>query len=292
MSTKDRLQEVQKLLNMLVDVYDEVSAKQANPIDTFYLKKIEEWANKIHGISSGYKGEFEEMYKHRTMKGRAIYGGFADVSVGEPTDFHAKSIQLKSTNQDDHTAVNNMIRVAANQLTGERGETPRANDRWVIDMIVHNPENTWPLGRNTLGSMTFDEFGQNAGSKLVDLMLDYQKHVNPKQKRDQPRQARVEGHGMSQGHLRTLTDMSQPLLQCQFTNTQHPRSTQYMHPVQTPSGITYERAHHITVKIRNPVGFPIWNAQTGTYNRLTLAVFNIYRDGNTIRHNFVKSMLT
>ncbi len=287
MKTKDKLTAVRDLLDTLLEVYDEQQGK-LDPVDVYYRGKVEEWASKIHGVSSGYEAELMQMYKHRSHKGRAIFGGHADVSVGEPNDYIAKSIQLKSTNQDDPSAVSDMIRVAANQLTGERGETPRPGDRLVIDMTIHNADNPWPVGKGSMGSMNLEQFRSTAGDKLVDLLINYQRHVQPKRKRDEPPRARVPGHGMSPQLLASLTSMQAPVPLSQLS-PQHPKSTQFYTPSPTQQGY-YDKALHITVKIRYKAGYLIWDDQANHYQVLKLAVYNVYRENDYIRYQLVKSV--
>lgn len=289
MDTKQKLEQVNDLLQKLYSAYDEVAAKQVNPVDKYFLDKISEWANKIHGISNGYSAEFLEMYKHRTIKGRTILGSHADVSIGDSNSLIAKSIQMKSTTQADPSAVSNMIREAANQLAGERGELPRSNDRLVIDMSIHSSENPWPSANSTMGSMTIDEFQTAARDKLFSLITTYQQHVRPKNKRGQPRLPKVDGYGMSYASLMKLTDTQNPQRLSDLSNN-FPKSTQLVHQVNTVNGPQYEKVIHLTVKIRYKQGFPIRQYVNGltSYKWLSLAVFNIHRSGNNLTTDLVK----
>lgn len=289
MDTKQKLGQVYDLLQKLYSAYDEIISKQANPVDKYFLDKITEWANKIHGISNGYSAEFIEMYKHRTIKGRTILGSHADVSIGASDSVIAKSVQMKSTTQADPAAVNNMIREAANQLAGERGEMPRSNDRLIIDMSIHNSENPWPSPNSTIGYMTIDEFQTAARDKLFSLITTYQQHVRPKNKRGQPRLPKVDGYGMSYNSLMKLTDTQHPQ-KLSDLNSHFPNSTQLVHQANTINGPQYEKVIHLTVKIRYKEGFPIKYQMNGQlyYKWLSLAVFNIYRNGNNLLCDLAK----
>lgn len=286
MSTRTRLGELKYLIEKLLESHDALSLVQpANPVDTFYLGKITEWTNKIHGVSSGYASEFQEMYKHRTVKGRAIYGGYADVSVGEPTDLTSKSVQVKSTNQDKHSVVNSMISEAANQLTGERGELPRPGDRLVIDMSILNANNLWPLSSRGIG-LTIDDLERVGGAQLCSLIMKYTPHVVANSKASPP-QPGAQGHGMSAGQLMSFTDMKDPTLISRFSGHSNVRSTQYIHTVSTMTSVTHVPALHLTVKIRYKEGY-VLKHNNGSEYIIRLAVFNLHRQGNQLVSKLVK----
>ncbi|MBM3116357.1 hypothetical protein [Jeongeupia naejangsanensis] len=284
MDTKEKLARIQEIVQALLDSYKELEPKApTSPVDTYFLKKIEEWASKIFGISGGYEAEFLQMYKHRTLKGRSLLEGHADVTVGDASAWEAKSIQLKNTIQD-HSAVSRMISEAINQLAGERGETPRVDDRLVVDMSICNNDNTWPLGAHTLGSMTMDEFQTATRNKLFKLITEHQPH-NPQG---------ASGRGMSyQTIQKRLTDVQTPTTQLsQIPNTRFPKSTQLAtYTINHVQGsTTYQKVIHFTIKIRYKYGFPIRHLGTNgwEYRYLKLAVFNSWRSGNTLHTELAK----
>lgn len=105
--------------------------------------KHREWERKIHGVMMGYEREMQGAHKNFN-KNRAVGFSSADVTVGTTENF-AKAIQFKHTVSRENADVNEMIAKAANQLTGESGETPLATQRKVIDMMINDPENWWPF---------------------------------------------------------------------------------------------------------------------------------------------------
>jgi hypothetical protein len=105
--------------------------------------KHREWERKIHGVMMGYEREMQGAHKNFN-KDRAVGFSSADVTVGTDEKF-AKAIQYKHTVSRENADVNEMIAKAANQLTGESGETPLPTQRKVIDMMINEQENWWPF---------------------------------------------------------------------------------------------------------------------------------------------------
>lgn len=113
--------------------------------------KHREWERKIHGVMMGYEREMQGAQKNFN-KDRAVGFTSADVTVGTNENF-AKAIQYKHTVSRENADVNDMIAKAANQLTGESGETPLASQRKVIDMMINDPENWWPFDLSDLSDL-------------------------------------------------------------------------------------------------------------------------------------------
>ncbi len=287
-TTAEKLEQLHQIITRLLEAELELRYRLQVPVDDYFYKKIDEWASKILGVSSGYENEFKLMYRHRVEKLRHLVGGHADVTIGEDDDFFAKSVQSKVTT-GDHSAVNGMLKEAFNQLSGERGEQPRDNDRLVVSMVINNANNTWPAGANTLGTLDFNQFRDMAISKLHDLIMTYRQHLVTPKTKTQPAQKQV-GFGMSPTMFGSMTDMSQQQVYPiqQFPYMGFPNSSQLIthshgsHPSQG------EKAIHLTIKIEYLRGFPIktgFNFESGrpTYMFLHKAVFNGVRVGNELK---------
>lgn len=286
-TTSEKLNQLHQIINQLLEAEMELRYRLQVPVDDYFYKKIDEWASKILGVSSGYENEFKLMYRHRVEKLRHLAGGHADVTIGEDDDFFAKSIQSKVTT-GDFSAVNSMLKEAFNQLSGERGEQPRENDRLVVSMVINNANNTWPDGANTLGTLDFNQFKDRAISKLHELVMTYRPHLVTPKTKTQPAQKQV-GFGMSPVMFHSMTDMSQQQVNPiqQFPYMGFPGSSQlttHSHGLHPSQG---EKAIHLTIKIEYLRGFPIKtgvNLQSGQpiYIFLHKAVFNGVRIGDKL----------
>jgi len=286
--SQEQLEEIRNFVDMLLDARIEVQNHIGHPVDKYFADKIDEWTNKILGISNGYQAEFLQMYKHRVEKGRALWRGHGDVTVGDPDDLHASTIQLKSTISQTATDVNTMIKVALNQLSGERGENPRVGDRLIVDMTIHNPENTWPGGAGSLGKYDWRAYEDEAMRKIKLLCESYRPHTKSNKK--DPGQ---EGYGLSQAAIQSLTDTMgrqlhhvHDLKLLQRPNSSQVVAQQWGHNPNDP-----ERIKHLTIKIRYPHGYPIrgsLNLETyqHTYSWLAMIVFNVFRIGDQLMVKF------
>jgi hypothetical protein len=112
--------------------------------------KTEAWINLIVGKTFGYLHEFKIAKKH-LKKGREVSFGRGDVVIGGR---NAKVVQAKSTIQTTRGQVNSMIGKAANQLSGETGESPQGNERGVISMEILNSNNPWPFSSPIIRSFS------------------------------------------------------------------------------------------------------------------------------------------
>lgn len=293
--SQEKLEEIIKFANLLLDARVEVQHHIGHPVDKYFADKIDEWASKILGISNGYQAEFLQMYKHRVQKGRTLWRGHGDVTVGEPDDLHASTIQLKSTISQTATDVNTMIKVALNQLSGERGENPRDGDRLIVDMTIHNPENTWPGGAGSLGHYDWVAYEDEAMRKIKLLCESYRPHTKSnKQKRGQ------DGYGLSQAAIQSLSDTTNRQLYnvhalklLQRPNSSQVVAHQWGHNPNDP-----ERIKHLTIKIRYPHGYPIRGSLSQencqyTYFWLAMIAFNVFRVGDQlmVRYSRHKSYL-
>lgn len=284
--SREKLQNIENIISKLRDARAELELSAHLPVDQYFIAKIDEWASKIIGISNGYDAEFTQMYKHRVLKGRVISDDHGDVTVGEPHELHAKTIQLKSTIQDSASVVSNMIKVALNQLSGERGEKPRDGDRLIVDMIVQNPDNTWPGDSGTLGSYDWKQFETTAMEKLKTLCTDYRQHISDKKP----------GYGLSPTARNSLTDRQSSGVSYNVSNIpmlHRPQSTQVVSHQWGHHPSNPLKLKHLTIKIRYPRGYPIRGSKnliSGNYNHqwLCLVVFNIYRVGNELSISLVK----
>lgn len=278
--SREKLQNIENIIRKLQDARAELERAAHSPVDQYFIGKIDEWASKIIGISNGYDAEFTQMYKHRVLKGRVISDDHGDVTVGEPDELHAKTIQLKSTIQDNASTVNTMIKVALNQLSGERGEQPREGDRLIVDMIIQNPNNTWPGESGTLGSYDWTQFETKAMDKLKLLCTEYRAHISD----NRP------GYGLSPAARTSLTDtltsgMSYNVSQIPMLG--RPQSTQVVSHQWGHHPSNPLKLKHLTIKIRYPRGYPIRGSQnliSGVYSQqwLYLVVFNIFRVGDSL----------
>jgi hypothetical protein len=276
--SREQLEHIEQIILKLKDARAELEPTVNLPVDNYFVGKIDEWTQKILGICNGYEAEFTQMYKHRVMKGRIISDDTGDVTVGEPHELHAKTIQLKSTIQDTASTVSTMIKVALNQLSGERGEMPRAGDRLVVDMIIQNPRNTWPGDSGTLGLYNWSEFEKHAIEKLHSLCTDYRRHQS----------SSIPGYGLSGAARASLTDAREAGQLYKVRDIQalgRHSSTQVVSHQQGHHPSNPTKLKHITIKIRYPRGYPIRGAQnleTGRYSArwLQLVVFNVFRVGD------------
>lgn len=290
--SREKLETIERIIIKLKEARAELEPSIHLPVDKYFLDKIDEWASKIVGISNGYDAEFTQMYKHRVLKGRIISDEHGDVTVGNPDDLHAKTIQLKSTIQGTASTVSTMIKVALNQLSGERGEQPRVGDRLVVDMVIQNPNNTWPGDAGTLGSYDWSQFESKAIEKLKALCTDYRMHISDK----------TPGHGLSPNAIGSLTDTKTLGLTYKIRDIPvlgRPQSTQVVSHQYGQHPSNPLKLKHLTIKIRYPRGYPIRGSQnliTNAYTNqwLHLVAFNVFRVGDSlsivlIKHKFYLS---
>lgn len=293
MNTAQKLEFLRNTLDRMMETVEELSHRDPLPhVDKYFQDKIEEWVSKILGVTSGYEAEFRQMYKHRMEKMRNLYSGHGDVTVGDPDELHAKTIQLKST-IGDFSQVNSMIKVALNQLSGERGEMPREKDRLVVDMNILNADNTWPGGAGTLGDYDWQQYQQRVCAQIESLCAadSYRQHgsqVTSKRK-GKTTTKEVEGFGLSPAIRQHLTDTESRQLYSvsKIPMLNKPHSSQVLshswghHPSQG------EKVIHLTFKIRYFHGYPVrggFSFQTGqtTYYFLHLVKVNVFRTGDRL----------
>lgn len=282
MSVIDKITELENILASMKGAAQELEIYQAawEPVDEYFYGKIDEWTNKIRGVTSGYEAEFTQMYKYRMIKGQTLYPKHADVTVGEPWEINAKSIQLKST-IGDHSDVTQMIKVALNQLSGERGETPRDQDRMIVDMHILSRENTWPGGKGTMGTWDWNTYVAKAVEKIKILCSEnsYRQH--------QP-EHKIEGFGLNKATISRMTDVSSRSIYpvSKFGYLGHPNSTQLLMQTHGKHPSQGERVIHLSIKLRYQQGYPVIKGQNlienkKTYNFIRSATFHVVRVGDS-----------
>ena len=116
---------------------------------------------RIAGNIGGYHKELElavrqiEKQKLEGIGSRRIhFGSRGDVAIDYGAGLWCgKAIQMKSCFSTSSTDVDNHIKKAALQLTGEKmlAETPFPLDRRIVDITIRNPDNPWPLPDGFLG---------------------------------------------------------------------------------------------------------------------------------------------
>jgi hypothetical protein len=137
---------------------------------------IDDWARRMAGAFEEHGAEVEVYYKHRIKKRREIRdksSKIADVAIGGDNDAFAKAIQSRSTLQTSHNAIDAYIEDALIQLTGERGENPRQNDRPVIHMKIWNLGNPWPYTAAPAQKPLFEDLR----NKVVERVSEVIKNV-------------------------------------------------------------------------------------------------------------------
>lgn len=162
--------------------------KIKNYLDQMLLctRKHSEWGRKIHGVMMGYVREMQSAHKNLS-KNRPVGFQNADVTIGTNEPF-AKAIQHKHTVSPDNSAVNKMIAKAANQLTGESGETPLPTQRKIIDMMINDNTNWWPFDIKDLHSLNpeadlwggiipLTAFAKKASDQILAQLIKYSPKV-------------------------------------------------------------------------------------------------------------------
>ncbi len=161
--------------------------KSSFPWDSVRLANAEKLKSRLKSVLTSAAGQVSGYHKelalatrqlaksefHGSGKTRQIhFGNRGDVAVDYGLGF-GKAIQSKSSFAADKASIDEMIRVAANQLTGERSEreTPLPKDRRVVDVTIKNSSNPWPetalLGPTTL---------EKVRSRIDHLVRDYKSH--------------------------------------------------------------------------------------------------------------------
>lgn len=154
-------------------------------------EKHAEWGRKLEGVAAGYAREMQGGTK-AAFKGRALGFDNADLTVGAAEPY-AKAVQYKHTISPDASDVDAMIAKAANQLTGESGETPLATQRKAIDMMINEDTNSWPFNPTDFADYEGDEdinsgivplayFLMRAGERVHRALATYRfgnKGLNP-----------------------------------------------------------------------------------------------------------------
>ena len=127
------------------------------------LARLETVVTNATAVISGHHKELMLAAKHKN-KQRIDNQGLRRIHFGVRGDLavdygggYGKAVQSKSCFSDATDQVDEHIKVAALQLTGERllAETPGAADRRIIDITIASAANTWPLTpTQVLGNIT------------------------------------------------------------------------------------------------------------------------------------------
>ncbi|MCU0229424.1 MAG: hypothetical protein MUF01_17485, partial [Bryobacterales bacterium] len=227
--------------------------------DQAFIEDMAKILNTAAGPLAGKEAEFREYYHNRFVKLRNVVfqGNIADVAIDYGNGV-GKAIQCKSTLEDGCAAITNMIADAANQLTGERGETPRAGDRWVIDLTVRSPTNPWPFShKNTYGTKSLNEYKTQARQTVLDAVKTYAHGAK----------------GMSVGTLGRLTDTTGLTV-----NKLSVKNTRVTATNALGAAVAMQT---LTVKIRYDFPYPLVGQPLGS-TKLKLAAFEVMRNGNNL----------
>ncbi|MBC8982359.1 hypothetical protein IAI52_19100 [Pseudomonas lurida] len=141
------------------------------------LKKHEVWGNSSAGVALGYNLEAEKALKY-LKKGRVISSERGDITTlsskfGRGGEEQGKVLQLKHTLCKTPSAVDTALGKAILQISGHTKEEPEDDDRLVIEMVISNMENKWPLS-NKLGKLWVDweyTYPLSAFESVVKLKL-------------------------------------------------------------------------------------------------------------------------
>jgi hypothetical protein len=185
---------IQNLFDWIVEHKDELTFQSyfVNP-DTVQvansqvlLKRLGTVLNNVSGQVSGYHKELDlalKQSKKPVLGGKGTrtihFGKRGDVAV-DYDNLSGKAIQAKSSFSDTPGDIDQMIKVAANQLTGERSveETPNFGDRRIIDLTIKSPDNPWPrTSQATMFSpLTFKELTD----RINKMVSTYREHIPKK----------------------------------------------------------------------------------------------------------------
>lgn len=101
--------------------------------------------NKAYGQAMAFQHEYASTMR-AYGKGRHVDTQLrGDVTVGQPQDPFAKTIECKSITAPDKGSVNAAIRKAIEQLAGQTGHMPRDGDVRVMDVVIEGNRNPWPM---------------------------------------------------------------------------------------------------------------------------------------------------
>lgn len=242
-------------------------------------KKHTEWGRKIHGVMMGYAREMTSGMKG-AMKGRIIGFDDADVTIGSGSEAFAKAVQHKHTVSADVSAVDTMIGKAANQLTGESGETPKPGQRGVIDVMINESNNWWPF---VLGDLT-----------TLDNTADLNSGIIPKDfllaKAARRIYTKLSTYSYAKTGLNPATVgslASVPATAPSFARSTHgPKTTQPVVPSST--GGPAARPNVVTIKIVYGQPRIVTDRTTNTLVAVGSMVFEAYVKGGALTVEFVK----
>lgn len=263
------LQDFATLLDETVATLQMLGLNDPQGYDAAFVDDMATILTQAAGPLAGKESELRLYAKHRLDKFRTVIyqGKIADVAVDYGNGL-GKAIQSKSSYQDDCATINNMIKDAANQLTGERGETPRAGDRWVIDMAIRSPTNPWPFSQKaTYGQKSLVEYITQAKLAVHACVTAYAQNST----------------GLSPAAVGKMTDLTGVNVQ---KLSAKPANTR-MVAVNPLTGAT-ANFQSLTVKIRYEIPYPL-NPATAPLNQTHLSkiAFEVVRVGVNLQviHN-------
>ena len=131
--------------------------------------------NKAYGQAMAFQHEYSSTMR-AFGKGRHVVTQLrGDVTVGQPHDPFAKTIECKSITAPDKGSVNAAIRKAIEQLAGQTGHIPRNEDVRVVDVVIEGNRNPWPMNGGdydtTRDPVSRDTLINYALLELEDLIL-------------------------------------------------------------------------------------------------------------------------
>lgn len=123
---------------------------------TWVTTKYEHWDNSLSGIAGGYALESKKALEY-LAKGRIVNSSRGDITTTSRryiinTQPRGKVVQLKLTYSETRKAVKAALTKALEQISGKFKEKPNIDDVKVVEIVIANAQNSWPLAK-TLGKL-------------------------------------------------------------------------------------------------------------------------------------------
>lgn len=136
---------VKDLFEWIKEHKERLKAKNTEHNSDQMLRRLKDALTKSAATVSGYHKELQIAVKHIDKTRTIHFGSRGDVAIDYGPSY-GKAVQAKSCFSSSYTDVDEHIKKAALQLTGEklRAETPLRTDRRVIDVSIKNAKNRWP----------------------------------------------------------------------------------------------------------------------------------------------------
>jgi len=142
---------------------------------TQMLIRLKDVLTRVAGNINGYHKELEWASRKISkpelgnggVKRQVHFGSRGDVAIDYGGGFGI-AMQSKSCFAAGYTDVDNHIKKAALQLTGEKvaAETPLAQDRRLVDISIKNPNNRWPKTDADHSALTLDNIVQRIHNQV------------------------------------------------------------------------------------------------------------------------------